>query len=131
MYMACTSKNAFLNSKLDYEIFMLQPERFVNKLISFYSYSRSLEGGEKILTLSTRSIQMILWFHCAKDLSIVAYCDADWASSFDRKPKSGYVVFVGRNSVFWKSKKQVVVDLSSTETEIIAATETVLEIIWI
>ena len=63
--------------------------------------------------------------------SMFACCDADWASSFDRKSTTGFAIFVNGNFVSWSSKKQSTVALSSTEAEIIAATETVREIIWI
>lgn len=72
-----------------------------------------------------------LVFHCANELPIMAYCDANRASSNDRKSTSGYAIYVGSNLVSWSSKRQSVVALSSTEAEIIAATETMREILWI
>ena len=51
-------------------------------------------------------------------LNIEGYTDADWARNvLDRKSTSGYFTFVGGNLVTWRSKKQKVVALSSTEVE--------------
>lgn len=65
------------------------------------------------------------------DLSLVAYCDADWASSYDRKSTTGMVIFLGGNLVSYSSKKQATIALSTTEAEIISATETMRELLWL
>lgn len=42
------------------------------------------------------------------------YSNTDWVGSpFDRHPTSRYFVFIGGNLVFWKSKKQDVIDKSN------------------
>lgn len=65
------------------------------------------------------------------ELSLVAYCDADWASSYDRKSTTGMVIFLGGNLVSYYSKKKSTIALSTTEAEIIAAMETMRELLWL
>ncbi|CAB0015328.1 unnamed protein product [Nesidiocoris tenuis] len=51
-----------------------------------------------------------------------AYADADWASDCsDRKSVSGAAIFYGRNLIYWSSKKQQTVALSTAESEFYAA----------
>lgn len=53
-----------------------------------------------------------------KHLHNDGYTDVYWAGNItDRKSTSGYFTFVGGNLVTWRSKKQKVVALSSTEAE--------------
>ena len=62
---------------------------------------------------------------------IMGYCDDDWAgNSIDRKSTNGYCIFVGRNLVTWKSKKQAVVARSSVEAEYRSMASTACELIW-
>ena len=61
-----------------------------------------------------------------------AYTDYDFAGSLsDRRSTSGYCIFLARNLVIWRSKKQDVVARSSTEAEFRALAHGLTEIIWI
>ncbi|MBW0529120.1 hypothetical protein O181_068835 [Austropuccinia psidii MF-1] len=51
-----------------------------------------------------------------KNTTIVAYCDSDWGSNYDSKSFSGSCVFL-YGLIGWKTTKQEVVALSSTEAE--------------
>ena len=64
--------------------------------------------------------------------SLEAYCDADWAGDKqDRKSTTGYVVIASNGAICWKSKKQSVVSLSTTEAEYMAVGEVTKEVLWI
>jgi hypothetical protein len=58
------------------------------------------------------------------------FCDADWASSFDRKSTSGYVLTIAGGAVAWSSKKQATVALSTPEAEYVAVTHVAKQVLW-
>ena len=59
----------------------------------------------------------------SSDLKLCGYTDADFASCFSRKSRSGFMFFIGESLVSWSSKKQNVVALSTCEAEYYALTE--------
>ncbi|KXJ62454.1 hypothetical protein RP20_CCG009057 [Aedes albopictus] len=63
---------------------------------------------------------------------LTVYVDADWAGDAkDRKSTSGYLLQLNGGSIFWSSKKQTCVSLSSTEAEYIALAVCCQEVQWI
>ena len=73
-----------------------------------------------------------LFFRRNNDYKITEYTDADWArDQTNRKSISGYFMFVGKNLVTWRSKKQKVVVRSSAEAEFRGMTHGVCELLWI
>jgi hypothetical protein len=63
-----------------------------------------------------------LWYPKGKDLSLIAYIDADWASCIDdQRSTSGAGFYLGECLVSWVRKKQSSVSLSTAEAEYIAA----------
>ena len=58
------------------------------------------------------------------------YCDADWASSSDRKSISGYVFLLASGAILWSSKKQATAALSTAEAKYVAATHAAKQILW-
>jgi len=64
------------------------------------------------------------------DLNI--YADSDWASTpSDRKSITGYIVTYAGAPISWRSKKQNVIALSTTEAEFMALTESIKEALWL
>ena len=60
------------------------------------------------------------------------YSDSDWAGDKDdSKSTSGYLFSLSRASICWKSRKQKLIALSSTEAEYIALTEAAKEASWL
>jgi hypothetical protein len=65
-------------------------------------------------------------------LEIHGFVDADWARDMDRRiSKSGYVFNLFGGATSWMRKRQVVVALSTTEAEYMAATHASKEAVWL
>jgi hypothetical protein len=62
---------------------------------------------------------------------LVCYTDSDWGGDRDkRRSTGGFVLTLCGGAVSWKTRKQDVVALSTTEAEYIALTEASKEVIW-
>ena len=59
------------------------------------------------------------------------FADAAFANQDDCKSTSGYVFIASGGAITWRSKKQTMVALSSTEAEYIALAEAVREACWL
>jgi len=65
-------------------------------------------------------------------IELKCYVDADYAACKDtRKSVSGFVITIGESVISWRSKKQPVVALSTSEAEYIALSEGIRESVWI
>lgn len=51
---------------------------------------------------------------------INVFVDADWAGESNRKSITGYLIYIGKNLVSYKTKKQLCVALSTFESETVA-----------
>jgi hypothetical protein len=72
-----------------------------------------------------------LWYPKGKDLSLVAYTDADWAGCIDdRRSTSGEYFYLGECLVSWLRKKQSSISLSTTEAEYIATMTCCTQVLW-
>jgi Reverse transcriptase (RNA-dependent DNA polymerase) len=104
-------------------------------LVSQFMHNPSKEHMEAV----TRILRYLkgapgrgLFFRKHGHLDISCFTDADWAGSItDRRSTSGYFSFVGGNLVTWRSKKQVVVALSSAEAEFRGIAKGVCELLWL
>ena len=65
-------------------------------------------------------------------LKLQGYVDADFAGDIDsRKNTTGFVFTLGGTAISWASNLQMIVTLSTTEAEYVAATEAGKEMIWL
>lgn len=62
---------------------------------------------------------------------LLAFTDSDYAGDVDdRKSTSGYVFLMSSGAVSWSSRKQLIVTLSTTEAEFVAAAACACQAIW-
>ena len=65
-------------------------------------------------------------------VDIHGFVDADWAGDLDRRRSTnGYVFNLFGGAISWMSKRQVVVALSTTESEYIASNHASKEVVWL
>ncbi len=64
-------------------------------------------------------------------LDCAAFTDADWATdASDRRSVSGYAIYMFGSLISWSANKQRAVALSSTESEYMAMTHLMKELLW-
>lgn len=107
----------------------------VNKLAQFASAPQDIHWNaiEKIFSYIAGSVEMgIILGKDPTQKHIVGYFDASYADDeVDHYSTCGYVFLFLESPISWRSKKQNMVALSSTEAEYVAATEAAKESQWI
>nr|GEY24567.1 hypothetical protein [Tanacetum cinerariifolium] len=79
------------------------------------------QGGCKITGKGT--IKTGLWYPKDSPFDLVAYSDSDYGGATqDRKSTTGGCQFLGRRLILWQCKKQIIIAISATEAEYVAAT---------
>jgi hypothetical protein len=99
--------------------FMADPKerhwRCVKQLLKYVKSSRNLG----------------LLYQRLNNVKLIGYSDSDHAGDkSDRKSTSGYIYMLGSCTVSWKSQKQQIVALSSTESEYIGLATAIQEALW-
>lgn len=62
---------------------------------------------------------------------LIGFTDADWCSLSHRHSISGYLFTFSGGAISWRSRKQSIIALSSTEAEYVAASEAGHELLWL
>ncbi|GJR92414.1 retrovirus-related pol polyprotein from transposon TNT 1-94 [Tanacetum coccineum] len=143
-------KTAFLNGELKEEVYVSQPEGFVDQDNPSHMYKlekgslhsqtsttcmakptkKHLQVVKRIFRYLNGTINMGLWYSKDNDMSLTAYADADHAGCQDtRRSTSGSAQFLGDKLVSWSSKKKKCTAISSTEAEYIALSGCCLQIL--
>lgn len=78
-----------------------------------------------------RYLRKIKYHNTGDKGTIKAYCDADYVGDTKtRKSTTRYIIFYCVGPISWCSRRQLVVTLSSTQAEYIAATECCKEVLF-
>lgn len=92
--------------------------------------TQHFQAATRVLRYLKGTITQGLFYPSSKDLTLLAYCDSDWAScSISRKSISGHCMLLGSSLISWSSKKQTVVARPSAEAEYRALASSTCEII--
>nr|GEW25426.1 integrase, catalytic region, zinc finger, CCHC-type, peptidase aspartic, catalytic [Tanacetum cinerariifolium] len=106
-------KTAFLNGPLKEEVYVAQPDGFVDP--------DHLEKVKRIFRYLRGTINMGLWYLNSSSFELTAFSDANHARCIDtHKITSGGIQFLCDKLVSWMSKKHDYTAMSSTEAEYMA-----------
>nr|GEY18782.1 retrovirus-related Pol polyprotein from transposon TNT 1-94 [Tanacetum cinerariifolium] len=130
-------KTTFLNDELKEEVYVSQPEGFVDPdyLTHVYRLKKALYSLKHAPWAWYDTLGTINWgLLYPKDTAMVltVYADADHAGCQDtRRSTSGSAQFLGDKLVSWSSKKQKSIVISTTEAEYISMYGYCAQILWI
>nr|GEU68621.1 hypothetical protein [Tanacetum cinerariifolium] len=136
-------KTAFLNDELKEEVYVSQPEGFVDPDHPTHVYhfkkalyqakptKKHLEAPKRVFRYLKGTINWGLWYSKDTAMALTAYTDADHAGCQDtRRSTSRSDQFLCDKLVSWSSKKQMSTAISMTEAENIAMSGCCAQILW-
>jgi len=89
------------------------------------------QKAKRILRYLQGTKELQLTLSKEKPPELKGYSDASYAEEKDRKSTSGYVFMKNGGPISWKSSKQHIIALSSTEAEYISLTDAANEAMWL
>ena len=91
-----------------------------------------IAAAKRVLRYLQYTSALHLTFVKNVESQLEGYSDSDWAGDKDdSKSTSGYLFTLAGATICWKSRKQKLIALSSTEAEYIALTEAAKEASWL
>nr|GEU96855.1 retrovirus-related Pol polyprotein from transposon TNT 1-94 [Tanacetum cinerariifolium] len=144
-------KTAFLNGELKEEVYVSQPEGFVDPdhpkhvyhlknalyglkhsgVVSGIDTKKYLEALKWVFQYLKGTINWGLWYPKDTAIALTAYADADYAGCQDtRRSTSGSAQILEDKFISWSSKKQKSTAISTTESEYIAMSGCCVQILW-
>src|SRR6185312_8970503 len=90
-----------------------------------------LVAVKRILRYLVHTPNLGLWYPKGSTFDLLRYSDSDYTGcKVDKKSTTGTCQFLGRSLVFWSSKKQNSVALSTAEAEYVAAGACCAQLLW-
>lgn len=90
------------------------------------------KAAKRILRYLKRTLNVGILYLSSETCKLRAYSDADYAGCLDtRRSTSGYAFILGKGVISWGSERQKSVSLSTTESEYMAASGCVRELVWL
>lgn len=85
-----------------------------------------------LIYFKTNYMYGILYIVCdTSDINLEVYVDSSFANGSNRKSINGYIIFINKNLVHWKSRSSAMVCQSSTEAEFVAVAMAMKDVEWI
>lgn len=91
-----------------------------------------INAVKRILKYILGTMDYGIQFNFINNNCIVGFSDADYGGDVEtRRSTSGFVFMFGNGAISWCSQRQKCVSLSTTESEYVAASQSVKELVWL
>jgi hypothetical protein len=90
------------------------------------------KATKNILQYVQGTITFGIHYETNSTLDLIGFTDSDWSgNSNDHKTTSGYSLSLGSGPIYWSSKKQYSISLSSAEEEYIGVVNITIQAMWL